>query len=88
MFGGVHLADAMAEAVNGIPDDLWMQALDSGGDIRNGPWVAGLNRAHSLVEVRSCRPGGLACMDAAQRPQRNELVPALKCASPTVMVCD
>lgn len=39
---GFTLTDAMAEAVDDIPEDWWIRALDSSVDIRDRNWVAEL----------------------------------------------
>ena len=39
---GFTLTDVMAEAVDDIPEDLWIPALDSSGKIRDGAWAAEL----------------------------------------------
>ena len=61
---GFTLTDAMAEAVDDIPEDLWMPALDSSGGIRDGAWVAELT---GLVQL----PGWPAGMRLIVRKERS-----------------
>lgn len=61
---GFTLTDAMAEAVDDLPEDLWMPALDSSGDIRGGAWVAELT---GLVHL-SGWPAGMRLIVRKERP--------------------
>ena len=61
---GFTLTDAMAEAVDEIPEDLWIPALDSSGDIRDGAWVADLT---GLVHL-SGWPAGMRLIVRKERP--------------------
>ncbi|OYD61200.1 DDE family transposase [Rhodococcus sp. OK302] len=61
---GFTLTDAMAEAVDDIPEDLWMPALDSSGGIRVGAWVAELT---GLVQL-SGWPAGVRLVVRKERP--------------------
>ena len=65
---GFTLTDSMAEAVDEIPEDLWISALDSNGDIRGGAWVAELT---GLVHLSAGLPvSGSLCA-------KNDLIQAL-----------
>ncbi|MDV6278784.1 IS1380 family transposase, partial [Rhodococcus erythropolis] len=61
---GFTLTDAMTEAVDDIPEDLWIPALDSSGDIRDGAWVAELT---GLVHL-SGWPAGMRLIVRKERP--------------------
>ena len=61
---GFTLTDAMAETVDDIPEDLWIPALDSSGDIRDGAWVAELT---GLVHL-SGWPAGMRLIMRKERP--------------------
>lgn len=61
---GFTLTDAMAEPVDDIPEDLWIPALDSSGDIRDGAWVAELT---GLVHL-SGWPTGMRLIVRKERP--------------------
>lgn len=61
---GFTLTDAMAEAIDEIPEDLWISALDSSGGIRNGVWVAELS---GLVHL-SGWPAGMRLIVRKERP--------------------
>ena len=61
---GFTLTDSMAEAVDEIPEDLWISALDSNGDIRGGAWVAELT---GLVHL-SGWPAGMRLIVRKERP--------------------
>lgn len=61
---GFTLTDAMAEAVDDIPEDLWIPALDACGGIRDGAWVAELT---GLVHL-SGWPAGMRLIVRKERP--------------------
>ncbi len=61
---GFTLTDAMAEAVDEIPDDLWIPALDSSGGILDDAWVAELT---GLVHL-SGWPAGMRLIVRKERP--------------------
>jgi len=61
---GFTLTDAMAEAVDDIPEDLWIPALDSSGGIRDGAWIAELT---GLVNLSSW-PAGMRLIVRKERP--------------------
>lgn len=61
---GFTLTDAMAEAVDEIPSDMWIPALDSSGDIRDGAWVAELT---GLVHVPGW-PAGMRLIVRKEHP--------------------
>lgn len=61
---GFTLTDAMAEAVDEIPEDLWIPALDSSGDIRGGAWVAELT---GIVHLSSW-PAGMRLIVRKEHP--------------------
>lgn len=61
---GFTVTDAMAEAVDDIPDDLWIPALDSSGGIREGAWVAELT---GLVQL-SGWPAGMRLIVRKEHP--------------------
>ncbi|MFI5436458.1 IS1380 family transposase [Rhodococcus baikonurensis] len=61
---GFTLTDAMADAVDDIPEDLWIPALDPSGDIHDGAWVAELT---GLVHL-SGWPAGMRLIVRKERP--------------------
>ena len=61
---GFTLTDAMAEAAEEIPEDLWIPALDSSGEIRDGAWVAELT---GLVHL-SGWPAGIRLIVRKENP--------------------
>ncbi|GCB54833.1 IS1380-like element IS1676 family transposase [Rhodococcus erythropolis] len=61
---GFTLTDAMAEAIDEIPEDLWISALDSSGGVRDGAWVAELT---GLVHL-SGWPAGMRLIVRKERP--------------------
>ncbi len=61
---GFTLIDAMAQALDDIPEDLWIPALDSDSDIRDGAWVAELT---GLVHLSSW-PAGMRLIVRREHP--------------------